>query len=183
MMTFDNITGDGRIWAVRYDGDTDNALYQLLDHWSDVIWLREFFKENASDLAGFYHIDDIDQAVEDTLDDSEQIEDRLLDMSPEENLDEFFHPLENFRTVEILLGKEKGRLKRVVRHSSWLRIYAIKLESDCYIITDGAIKLTFRMEERPHAKAELVKLDRVRNFLLSEGIIENDSFVDYVNTL
>lgn len=31
-MTLDNITGDDRVWAVRYDGDTDNALYQLLDH-------------------------------------------------------------------------------------------------------------------------------------------------------
>ena len=26
-MTFDEITDDGRLWAVRYDGEDDNKLY------------------------------------------------------------------------------------------------------------------------------------------------------------
>lgn len=26
-MTFDDITEDGRLWAVRYEGEADNALY------------------------------------------------------------------------------------------------------------------------------------------------------------
>lgn len=30
-MTFDDITEDGRLWAVRYDGDEDNILYSLFD--------------------------------------------------------------------------------------------------------------------------------------------------------
>ncbi len=28
-MTFDDITEDGRLWSVRYDGESDNALYTL----------------------------------------------------------------------------------------------------------------------------------------------------------
>ena len=51
------------------------------------------------------------------------------------------------------------------------------------VITGGAIKLTFTMEERTHTKLELHKLERVRRFLLEEKIIDNDSFGDYVNTL
>jgi hypothetical protein len=70
-----------------------------------------------------------------------------------------------------------------MKHSSWLRIYAIKLATGVYIITGGAIKLTATMQEREHTQAELVKLDQVRNFLLSEGIIDNDGFIDYLNTL
>lgn len=30
-MTFDDITEDGRLWAVRYDGENDNALYRIFD--------------------------------------------------------------------------------------------------------------------------------------------------------
>lgn len=30
-MTFDDITEDGRLWAVRYEGETDNVLYSLFD--------------------------------------------------------------------------------------------------------------------------------------------------------
>lgn len=181
-MTFDKITEDGRVWAARYDEEADNALFQLLDNWSDTSWLYQFFSKNRSDLEAFYHISDIGQAINDTLDDSERIEDFLLDLDEKDSLEGFFHPLENFRTAEMLLGKEKGRLKSSARHSSWLRIYAIKLESDCYVITGGAIKLTLKMNERPHTLAELSKLEKVRNYLLGEGIVDDDSFMEFVNT-
>lgn len=182
-MTFDKITDDGRLWAVRYDGDTDNALYTLFDKWSDVMWLRGFFRDNWNDLTAYFKVTDINQAIEDTIEDSDQLQCLMLDLQPDSNLESLFHPLENFRTSEMVLGKEKARLKRMVRHSSWLRIYAIKLSQGVYVITGGAIKLTLTMEERDHTKAELTKLEKVRRFLLNEDIIDDDSFIDYVNTI
>lgn len=74
-------------------------------------------------------------------------------------------------------------MKRIERHTSWLRIYAIKLSEGIYVITGGAIKLTLKMEEREHTKQELVKMEKVRSFLLNENIIDNDSFVEYMNTI
>lgn len=182
-MTFDDITEDGRLWAVRYEGEKDNALYSLFDQWSNVMWLRSFFKTNWYDLTSYFKITDINQAIEDTIEDSDKLQGIIMDISPEANLDEIFHPLENFRTTDILLGKEKAKPKRQERHSSWLRIYAIKLSEGVYVITGGAIKLTFKMEEREHTRLELVKLEKVRSFLLNENIIDNDSFVEYMNTI
>lgn len=182
-MTFDDITEDGRLWAVRYEGEADNTLYTLFDQWNDVMWLRTFFKKNWLDLASYFKITDINQAIEDTIEDSDRLQGIIMDISPDANLDEIFHPLENFRTSDILLGKEKARLKRTVRHTSWLRIYAIKLSEGVYVITGGAIKLTLKMEEREHTKLELAKMERVRSFLLNENIIDDDSFVEYMNTL
>ena len=69
------------------------------------------------------------------------------------------------------------------RHSSWLRIYAIRLSTGAYIITGGAIKLTFKMEEREHTLQELAKIERVKNYLLSEHIIDDDSFIEYIAEL
>lgn len=43
-MTFDDITEDGRLWAVRFENEKENALYTLFDQWNDVVWLRSFFK-------------------------------------------------------------------------------------------------------------------------------------------
>ena len=182
-MTFDDITENGKLWAVRYEGKNDNALYTLFDQWNDVMWLRSFFKKNWQDLESYFKITDINQAIEDTIEDSDRLQGIIMDISPEANLDEIFHTLENFRTSEMLLGKEKARLKRVVRHSSWLRIYAIKLSEGIYVITGGAIKLTLKMNEREHTQKELTKLEKVRSFLLSENIIDNDSFVEYMNML
>lgn len=81
------------------------------------------------------------------------------------------------------MGKEKAKLKRMERHASWLRIYTIKLSDGIYVITGGAIKLSLKMEEREHTKQELLKMEKVRSFLLNESIIDDDSFVEYMNTL
>lgn len=55
-----------------------------------------------------------------------------------------------------------------------------KLEDGNYIITGGAIKLTKTMQEREHTLRELLRLEQVRNFLLTNRIIDTDSFIDYL---
>ncbi len=107
----------------------------------------------------------------------------ILDISPDADLDLLFRPLENDRTSEILLGKEKAQIKNRPQHASWLRIYAIKLEPGCYIITGGAIKLTRTMREREHTLTELTKMEEVRNYLLNGGAIDADGFIDFLSEI
>lgn len=35
-MRFEDVIGNGRLWAVVYDGETDNVLTLLFDQWNDV---------------------------------------------------------------------------------------------------------------------------------------------------
>lgn len=182
-MTFDDITEDGRLWAVRYNGDKDNALGIIFDQWNDVEWLRTFFKENKEDLASYFRITDVNQAIYDTIEDADKLQCLIMDISPEADLDAIFRHLEPSRTRDILLGKEKAKMDNRQRHASWLRIYAIKLAKGVYIITGGAIKLTETMQERKHTLDELTKMEQVRNFLISENIIDEDSFTDYLSEL
>ncbi len=183
MITFDDITEDGRLWAVRYEGEDDNALYNLFEQWNDVAWLRSFFKENINDLSSYFKITDLNQAIIDTIEDSEKLQCVIMDISPDADLDAIFRPLENSRVADVTLGKEKARLRQRMRHSSWLRIYAIKLASGVYIITGGAIKLTATMMEREHTRLELTKMEMVRQFLFSEGIIDDEGFIEFLNML
>jgi hypothetical protein len=62
------------------------------------------------------------------------------------------------------------------RHRSWLRIYAIRVDVDLYIVTGGAIKLTATMREREHTQKELQKIDRCRNYLREQGIFDEQAF-------
>lgn len=178
-MNFDLITENNHLWAVRYDESNDNVLDSILDQWNDVVWLRSFFKQNIEDLAAYFKITDVNQAIYDTIEDSDRLQCLIMDISPEANLDRIFRPLENCRDSEMLLGKEKARLHNTPKHSSWLRIYAIRLEPGIYIITGGAIKLTRTMQERQHTLAQLTKMEQVRNYLLDNGIVDMDSFLDY----
>lgn len=182
-MTFDDITNDGRLWAVRYDGEKDNALSTMFDRWNDVSWLRAFFKNNFNDLSSYFNITDINQAIYDTIDDAECLQCRIIDISPDADLDKIFRHLEPSRMNDMLLGKEKARINNWKRHASWLRLYAIKLSEGIYIITGGAIKLTATMQEREHTSEELKKMEKVRNFLLNENIINNEGFEDYLREL
>ena len=147
------------------------------------MWLRSFFKENIDDLASYFKITDVNQAIYDTIEDSEHLQCIIMDISPDADLDKIFRPLENGRTSEMLLGKEKARLRNTPRHASWLRIYAIKLEPGIYVVTGGAIKLTRTMQEREHTLKELVRMEKVRRFLLDNDIADRASFVDYLSEL
>ena len=182
-MTFDKILPDNRLWAVRYDGEPDNVLQQVFDQWNDPEWLWNFFTDNIEDLGSYFKITEVDQAIYDTLEDSNRLECLILDISPDANLDVLFRPLENDRAMEMLLGKEKARLRNRVEHASWLRLYAIKLEPGHYIITGGAIKLTRTMQERDHTLRELTKMEIVRNLLIEQEIVDADGFKDYANEL
>lgn len=180
-MTFDDITENGKLWAVHFDGEPDNELSKLFARWNNAEWLRSFFIENIDDLSSYFKITDITQAVKDTIEDSDQLECVLLDLSPEADLSMLFRPLSNSEASDVMLQKEKARLKRRLKHASWLRLYAIKLVSGVYIITGGAIKLTATMQEREHTRNELTKLEKVRRYLLEENITDETGFMEYLN--
>ncbi len=182
-MTFDDITNDGRLWAVKYDEASDNALGVVLDQWNDVTWLYQFFRENIADLSSYFKITDVGQAVYDTIEDAERLQCLIMDISPDADLDKIFRHLEPERMNDIVLGKEKARVDNRLRHTSWLRIYAIKLSQGVYIITGGAIKLTATMQERQHTLDELSRMEKVRNFLINENIVDSESFEDYLREL
>ena len=174
-MTFDKIIDDGRLWAVRYANNRDNALQTVLSQWSDAGWLADFFTQNFDDLISCFRIINIEDAIYQTMEDRDELACVIMDISPDANLEHFFRPLYNNQTGEMLLEKDKGRPRR----RSWLRLYAIKLNVGIYIITGGAIKLTRTMQEREHTLQELERMEKVRNFLLREGIFDEDSFNDY----
>ena len=177
-MRFEDILGDERLWAVVYDGQQQNALTGLFSQWTDLDYLYAFFEKNWSDLNAYFRITSIEQAVIETGLDAMSLKAVILDIRPEANLDQIFRPLENGRIQEMVLSKEKAKGSRQFGHPSWLRIYALKFESDAYLITGGAIKLTRTMEEREHTHKELMNLERVRCFLLEAGAVDLDGFKD-----
>lgn len=179
-MTYEKITDDGRLWSVIYADERVCALESVFDDWGNPEWLERFFLANIDDLESYFKITDVNRAIYDTLVDRDILQCLILDISPDANLDDLFRPLENLRSSEALLGREKAKLNKRPKHASWLRLYAIKLEPGIYIVTGGAIKLTKTMQERSHTLRELEKMEKVRNDLISQNVIDADSFVKYL---
>lgn len=66
-MTFDKVIEDGRLWAVRYNHDKENALQKVLSQWSDAGWLADFFMQNFDDLISYFKITNIEDAIYQTM--------------------------------------------------------------------------------------------------------------------
>lgn len=150
-----------KLWVVQYEGKKVHELRIIQDQWTDVIWLQDFFEKHEADLkSGFYEQFKVDDAIEITIDEADELFE-LLKKEEGGYLDELFEPLDDreYRIKDFQKQKAKGN-----QHKTWLRIYAIKF-FEGYVITGGAIKLTKTMQEREHTQLELSKMQIVRDAL------------------
>lgn len=165
------------LFSVHYENEKYNEYRRLMEYWEDPEKVRQFLKANSNDIPSHKTIISISEEI---IEESYEINDSILEIIEHEpvNLDLFFAPLNNAEFQEMILSKRKGKLK--TKH---LRLYAIKIEKNTYIITGGAIKLPLQhlMEDREHTKIELQKLNSVRDFLKEKGIFDNDSFFEFLN--
>lgn len=181
-MKFVRIVEDSdHLWAVRSDDKDADELTLLFRNWTNGEYLLDFFMENFEDLKEFFHIERLDEAVNDTFEDAEALQELVLEFPYTEKLDELFKPLDVTDSRVRELSREKARNWTRDRHASWLRIYAIRLEPNVYLATGGAIKLTRTMQEREHTAIELQKLNRCKDYLKANGVFDQDSFVELTN--
>ncbi|MFM9839198.1 MAG: hypothetical protein ACKVOQ_13090 [Cyclobacteriaceae bacterium] len=173
-MTYKHIFAD-RLLAFHYEDSETDEFERLFDSWQDPVFLQVFFIENEDDLkSGFFGSITIKDAILYTKQEAKRFENRIREFSTNNNksLDHLFKPLSiNGEKVKFEKSKAYGD-----RQDSWLRIYAIKIEPGCYIITGGAIKLTQRMDDRAHTKNELKKLKRCTDFLREQGVTDIEGF-------
>jgi hypothetical protein len=161
-----------QLFAFHYSDETDNELYRLLSLWNDPSYLYQFIKQNKSDLPQNILISELMDLL---IDNANDIDDVLNEIStnPHRVLEEFFQPLNNQEYHIVELSKQKGR-------KNYLRIYAIKIDNNCFVITGGAIKFHHLNKDRPHTRNEMIKLDKCRNYLKDNNVFDNDSFYEFL---
>lgn len=168
------------LWAVRH-GEAPDEFEQMFDQWNDVEYLTNFLYENIEDLTDERFQDAemlVLNAVEEIMDEAYDLEQKLRELvnggfqNNGQNLQQLFKPLDN-RVYELKpLQKSKGSIKDRKWKDPKLRIYAIRMAPNLYIVTGGAIKLVDKMNDRQHLVEELKKIEKVREWLREEGINE-----------
>lgn len=172
------------LYAVQFDYQNGDALTQLFEIWNDTVYLRDFFKQNEADLRSKFYLKTIgeistNKAAEITIEEAERLEEELLSIANagrtenDKMLQTIFKPLNNaeYRQTNLQKSKLYGDNKY-----SWLRIYAIRIAPNLFIITGGAIKLNHFMDDKPHLKEELRKLEIVKQYLIDEGLLDENDF-------
>lgn len=162
-----------RLFAFHYDGEADNAYSSILSLWDDIEYLYSFLKENVQDWPKGY---DMEKLMDKIINDANLIDDTLYEIirQPNKKLDHFFKTLDNNEYQFKILSLQKGR-------QSYLRLYAIRIDEDTFVITGGAIKFHHLMQDREHTKNELEKLNNAKYYLKTQGIFDDDSFFEFLN--
>ncbi|MCK4923115.1 MAG: hypothetical protein KAS71_18835 [Bacteroidales bacterium] len=168
------------LFAFQFAGEPEDEFKRLFNLWADPEYLEEFFEENIADITnGYYGTFSIEGAILETYEYAEYLEKELMDLAEKSEsdqlrgLEQIFKPLNNTQTLILNLNKSKAR-------NQWLRLYALRVEKDVYILTGGAIKLTLSIQERKHTMDELAKIEQCRRYLLGEGIVDLEGVIEEI---
>ena len=167
------------LYTVQY---ADQEMYEwnrIFDKWTDTEFLYDFFETHETDLtAGFWGNISIEEAVEKTIEEARKLRQFIYALAKKgkddlkDSLQTHFKPL-NKNCYEyqrpLLQSKAYG-----LYNKSWLRLYAIRIDANVFVLSGGAIKLTENMNTRDHLLEELKKLEITKKFLQ-----ENDLTHDY----
>lgn len=141
---------------------------RLFDLWNDASSLREFFEENQEDLNDpFWEGISIDEAILKTRKEAKALKMTLKEFAEADTqgkgmeLTAMFAPLSDAK-FEKPPAREKAKIKK---SKTWLRIYAIRVDKNVFVICGGAIKLRETMNDRNWLLMELDKLNYTKNYL------------------
>lgn len=156
------------LYSFKYTENLPDELERVFDEWADPLFLNNFFEENEHDI----NIS-IEDAIEKVKKEAGFLRRKLIEFaeSKPNRLNELFKNLDNNVYTLEDLTHQKARNK-------WLRLYAIKIDNDHYVITGGTIKMDNQhlMQDRPHTNDELIKINKARDYLKDEGVYDADSF-------
>lgn len=171
------------LWALEQEGEAMNEFEKFFDICQDAEHMHACCLHHLEDLrASFGYAISAEEAAEELMDEAEDLMELLVKLGTRQlagtNLQHVFKPLDNRQSNITELQLSKGSVKSKVRKNPKLRLYAVRIGENTYIVTGGAIKLTHRMEERPHTQKQLIRLTSVRDWLKGEGIYYPEDLSD-----
>ncbi len=200
------------LYAIRYDGDVLNVYKLVYEQLTDVDYLQQFF-DTFKDRISEHIVENIGYPKEETEEYISEVHDRMMDIVEEikticfdirdgkaKDFGTMFEPhsRQDIRQLPVGGGSStKYALPYLPvkcygsgRKPSLVRIYAIELALDCYIIIYGGIKInldtnccpTFdkngyetTLEDEIHKR-----VSSVANFLAEKGIIDKEGLIQYM---
>lgn len=158
---------ENQLYSFHYDEYNENEYDRNLNLWSNTAYLFEFAKEN--------NIQDIVAFVDEIYDNLEELEDLINEIAESSGqFKRLFITLEHSETNKTI-SLRKGK----INHNR-LRLYAIKLIDELFIITGGAIKISQRMQDHPSTAQELSKLSEARIYLDINDTHNKDAFFELI---
>ncbi len=174
----------GCLYSIKFDEAVTDEYSRVIALWKDLDYLVDFFKENAREVdQPFWR--EVGLNPDTPIASAERVAGEAIVLAARigqlaqnakdgkiPDFEDFFHPL----------GGKYSYVRELEPHKSYgtfnpslLRLYAIKLERNVYLIVFGGIKLGSTIQNSPGLKEQVFnRIDNVITFLKANGILEGD---------
>ncbi len=171
---------DKKLLAVQFDGEDADEFTLAFRNWQDPEFLEGFFEQNRNELkGGFWGQISVEEAIWITINESEKFESNVLDVAKSGSANQktaladlVFRKLhKNDFSITHVESKAYGS-----KHKSWLRLFAIRISKELYVVSGSAIKLTRALQDKVHTNIELEKLKITKAYLSEIGLLTEDDY-------
>lgn len=166
--------------------DTEDEFTKCADRWMDIEYLFNFFDDNETNLNNGYYEDyiPVSDAVSLTRNEAYELLERIANLAKQtlrssKKLSHYFRPLIGGDAIHEFLQEEKASSQGNLR---CLRLYAIKISEETYVITGGAIKLVGKMSESQELIDQLALLRKTRKFLKEQNVFCQEDFEEFMKS-
>ncbi len=172
------------LYSISFDEEDLTEYHRVFRQWHNLDYLVRFFTEHRDYVDTVFwrnaglNPDNPEQSAERVIDEADSLESYIIQLvsncsdGVKPDFDEYFH---------FLGGKYKclWSLEPVKSYGtespSLLRLYAIKIDANCYLIVYGGIKLGDTIQNSPVLRDKVFhKIDSVLNYLRTNGIADSD---------
>ena len=201
-----------QLFAVRYDGKQVNVFFEIYERLTDENYLSDFF-ESFADRISDYVVSELGFERDETEEYIAEVNDRMIDIEEEicqtcrainegkrQDFGDFFEPHSTRDRRGSVAGGGKSSKYGIPYlpvkcwgsgyKPSLVRIYAIELARDCYIIIYGGIKIDLDTADCPAFDDEgnrttleneiRRRVLAVSDFLLKQGIVDKEGLLQYL---
>lgn len=165
------------IYSIKYNGQELSEFDRLFDAWNDITEVVEFMQAHQAYLNDPVWCEQYTptSAARKVRDEAIELEDlfynlcKNTDQGKTPDFDSHFKFLGGkYQVYEYIPMKSYG-----TGRPSFLRMYAIKLKNNLYVITGGGIKLADTIQDSPDLQNHVIQnIDKVRAWLIQNGIMD-----------
>ncbi|MBR4729614.1 MAG: hypothetical protein IK075_05080 [Prevotella sp.] len=169
------------LYSVKYDDERTDEYHRVFHNWHEIEYLVEFFRLNKEYLEQPFwreYFPEPEDAAKDVVVDATALENHINQLADnakngeEPDFDTYFHPLDGKYIYEWQLIPMKGY---GMGKPTFLRLYAIRLSENCYLLVFGGLKLADTIQNSPGLKTEVFKrIDQTLAYMKREGITEQE---------
>jgi hypothetical protein len=180
---FVNDLGEG-LHAIKYDGQSKNEYDRLFEVWTDTFLVQKFFIKNQDYIReAYFERMWISELITKVLNEAEELQRLFVEYTDEnavEKLESLFKPLDNNEYKIPPFQETKAKVFTSIKfRKPILRLYALRIDSNTFILTGGAIKITGTMQEHPDTNRELDKLKEAKEWLENNNLKTCDDLIYY----